>query len=72
MLVNEISTKVKMWAIILTVETVGFLVHMDYNIFYNNESIIELSWNVRYHVLSVCFSCPDVCHEVSYLYRYLR
>ena len=31
MLVDEISTKVKRWAIILTVETVGFLAHMGYN-----------------------------------------
>jgi len=32
MLVYEISTKVvKRWAIILTVETVGFLAHMGYN-----------------------------------------
>ncbi|WP_029073207.1 hypothetical protein [Kandleria vitulina] len=28
MLVDEISTKVKRWAIILKVETVGFLAHM--------------------------------------------
>ena len=32
MLVDEISTKVKRWAIIFTVETVGFLAHMGYNI----------------------------------------
>ena len=30
MLVDEISAKVKRWAIILTVETVGFLAHMGY------------------------------------------
>ena len=30
MLVDEISTKVKRWAIILTVETVDFLAHMGY------------------------------------------
>lgn len=30
MLVDEISTKVKRWAIILTVETVDFLAHMCY------------------------------------------
>ena len=30
MLVDEISTKVKRWAIILTVETMGFLAHMGY------------------------------------------
>ena len=30
MLVDEISTKVKRWAIILTAETVGFLAHMGY------------------------------------------
>jgi hypothetical protein len=27
---DEISTKVKKWAIILTVETVSFLAHMGY------------------------------------------
>ena len=32
MLVDEISTKVKRWAIIFTVETVGFLAHMGYKI----------------------------------------
>ena len=31
MLVDEISTKVKRCAIILTIETVGFLAHMGYN-----------------------------------------
>ena len=30
MLVDEISTNVKRWAIILTVETVSFLAHMGY------------------------------------------
>jgi hypothetical protein len=30
MLVDEISTKVKRWTIILTVEPVGFLAHMGY------------------------------------------
>ena len=30
MLVDEISTKVKRWAIILTVEPVGFLARMGY------------------------------------------
>ena len=30
MLVDEISTKVKRWAIILTVEPVDFLAHMGY------------------------------------------
>ena len=30
MLVDEISAKVKRWAIILTVETVDFLAHMGY------------------------------------------
>ena len=32
MLVDEISTKIKRWTIILTVETVGFLTHMGYKI----------------------------------------
>ena len=32
MLVDEISTKIKRWAIILTAETVGFLAHMGYNV----------------------------------------
>ena len=32
MLIDEISTKVKRWAIILKVETVSFLAHMGYNI----------------------------------------
>jgi hypothetical protein len=34
MLVDEISTKVKRWAIILMVETVGFLAHMGYKVYY--------------------------------------
>jgi hypothetical protein len=44
MLVDEISTKVKRWAIILKVETVGFLAHMGHNsllaIRYNPKRII--------------------------------
>ena len=44
MLVNEISTKVKMWAIILTVETVGFLVHMDYKV---KKSLLSSERNLR-------------------------
>jgi hypothetical protein len=34
MLFDEISTKVKRWDIILTVETVSFLAHMGYKVYY--------------------------------------
>jgi hypothetical protein len=42
MLVDEISTKVKRWAIILKVETVGFLAHMGYNLIEADTFKIEM------------------------------
>jgi hypothetical protein len=42
---DEISTKVKKWAIILTVETVSFLVHMGYKFsFFINHSSYFLAY----------------------------
>lgn len=44
MLVDEISTKIKRWAIILTAETVGFLAHMGYK---KSERISPFAFKIR-------------------------
>lgn len=55
MLVDEISTKVvKRWAIILMVETVGFLAHMGYNIITVRFFIDDLIHFIMTHITIDC------------------